>query len=134
MNFPPLRALLHAPSHPTHSSASLGTRSVYSFAVVMYELLGRTLLAFSHLGTKRPEMPGAAIMTDGREFAQLVARGYRPPRPRALLERAWPLVQACWAHDPLERPAMRRVVGELEVSQPELCWLPYSDDGIMGYG
>ena len=49
------------------------------------------------------------------EYAQMVASsGYRPPRLAVFGDDLHNLIQACWRHDPLERPDMAAVKAGLQ--------------------
>lgn len=75
---------------------------VYSFAVVMYEVFGRTLLLANRT---RDEVDA---------LSSRMAGGHRPRRlDRITDDTVWRLITACWAQDALARPAMGQVVTEL---------------------
>lgn len=80
---------------------------VFSFAIVMYELLGRCMLVFT-------ELQGAADESIMKLYAAKVASGYRPPRAKPIPDNCWDVITRCWAQDPLDRPSMDEVVEELE--------------------
>lgn len=51
-----------------------------------------------------------------------VANGERPKNPgEMILDEDWQLIQECWAHDPLGRPAIRIVLDRLsaEIDLPQ---------------
>lgn len=50
-------------------------------------------------------------------FPPQVSAGYRPPCPPGLNARLWSLISRCWHEDPVERPSMTQVVGELQQLQ-----------------
>ncbi|GFR50884.1 hypothetical protein Agub_g13174 [Astrephomene gubernaculifera] len=88
---------------------------VYSLAVLMYELFGRTSLTHTHISTKLPAF--SRMIHDANEFAERVAAGYRPPRPRQMDKlplALWELIEAGWHQDPVQRPDMDAVVETLE--------------------
>ncbi|PNW72252.1 hypothetical protein CHLRE_16g675750v5 [Chlamydomonas reinhardtii] len=79
---------------------------VFSFGVVMYELLARELLIVSVFNTGKAARLGVYEPID---YAELVADGYRPERTRALSDGMCALVAACWHEDPVQRPGMAEV-------------------------
>jgi hypothetical protein len=81
---------------------------VYSFAMLGVEMVTRDR-PFNHR-----KMDTIVILD--------VTRGRRPRRPTAgapgaanlsLVDRLWPIFEACWAQNPAERPGMRRVCERL---------------------
>ncbi|KAL6759508.1 kinase-like domain-containing protein [Haematococcus lacustris] len=83
----------------------------FSFGVLAYELLSRSMLVFTHLGGGM--LPGVLTPED---YAARVADGYRPERPQSMTDdRVWELVSSCWAADPNTRPAMTTVAQALQV-------------------
>lgn len=85
---------------------------VFSFGVVLYELMARTMLAFT-------ESRGGTSEEHLVQYAGDVAGGYRPAKPKTCPPPVWELIHRCWRQDPLDRPEMDEVVQELE----ELCVL-----------
>ncbi|KAG2444231.1 hypothetical protein HYH02_009168 [Chlamydomonas schloesseri] len=92
---------------------------VFSFGVLLYELFTRTLLAATHIGTKRPDLP--RILHRCEDYALEVARGYRPARTPGVPDPVWALITQCWQHDPLRRPAMPAVAARLRALARELA-------------
>jgi len=86
---------------------------VFSFGVVLYELMARTLVVFTELPTNStdPTVP--------QRYAQKVADGYRPARPKSMPDTMWALITACWHRDPLLRPHMSEVVSVLSSALEE---------------
>eukprot|EP00198_Chlamydomonas_reinhardtii_P010385 XP_001699722.1 predicted protein [Chlamydomonas reinhardtii] len=91
---------------------------VFSFGVVMYELLSRELLVISYFNTSRGAKLG---MHQPEDYAEMVCDGYRPPRPKCLehTDQAWALIEACWQDDPVQRPDMDTVLVRLRELQRE---------------
>ncbi|PNW88071.1 hypothetical protein CHLRE_01g012950v5 [Chlamydomonas reinhardtii] len=88
---------------------------VYSLAILMYELFGRTSVTYTHISTKLPAF--SRMLCNPDEFAERVAAGYRPPRPKAmdkLPPELWELIEAAWHQDPVQRPDIDTVVEALE--------------------
>ncbi|EFJ45977.1 hypothetical protein VOLCADRAFT_93738 [Volvox carteri f. nagariensis] len=84
---------------------------VFSFGVLMYELLNREVLLYSYTNTVR----GARLkIATAKDFARMVASGFRPPRPSRLSAAQWSLVCRCWHHDPCERPPAEELLRELQ--------------------
>ena len=54
------------------------------------------------------------------QYADKVARGYRPARPKMFPQPVWELVESCWSADPVARLHMSEVVAALEVIVKEL--------------
>eukprot|EP00803_Ostreobium_quekettii_P011098 evm.model.scf_1034.2 EVM.evm.TU.scf_1034.2 scf_1034:36771-41050(+) len=80
---------------------------VFSFAIVMYEVLRGRLVLLS-----LPLDNGAGVIDD---HARKVAGGFRPPVP-AQWPKAWrDLVAACWAERPEDRPPMSVVAERLKL-------------------
>lgn len=78
---------------------------VFSFAVVMFELFSRTVLALNH-----------GVGTDSKQseaYAERVAKGYRPKSTTTIFPPVMELIEACWAHDPNLRPSMHEVCQRL---------------------
>eukprot|EP00878_Enallax_costatus_P004189 GHUV01004418.1.p1 GENE.GHUV01004418.1~~GHUV01004418.1.p1 ORF type:complete len:382 (+),score=149.58 GHUV01004418.1:138-1283(+) len=81
---------------------------VFSFGVLLYELVARCLLLFTELPNTTSD-PAITVW-----YAKKVCKGYRPSRPTRMSPGVWSLIQACWQQDPLDRPAMKDVVAELK--------------------
>ncbi|KAG2490641.1 hypothetical protein HYH03_011032 [Edaphochlamys debaryana] len=79
---------------------------VFSFGVLAYELMAKDLLVVSIFNTGRAAKMG---VHDPMAYAEMVASGYRPARPRALPDDAWDLICECWHEDPVQRPHMADV-------------------------
>jgi len=81
---------------------------VFSLGVVLYELFARNLVMCTELdvNTTDPMAP--------ERYADRVAQGYRPKRPKKCPEPMWELITACWDADPVVRPHMSDVVDILE--------------------
>eukprot|EP00903_Cladosiphon_okamuranus_P009809 g9324.t1 len=73
---------------------------VYAFGMLVLECLTR-------------ELPWASAVTDVRALAWAVTRGDRPEVPRGVPRDLVALVRACWAHDPLARPALDLLLADL---------------------
>ncbi|KXZ46953.1 hypothetical protein GPECTOR_39g447 [Gonium pectorale] len=84
---------------------------VFSFGVLAYEVLAGEQLVISVFNTCRAAQMG---IRDPTGYAELVARGYRPPRLRCLSDAAWSLISACWHEDPVQRPGMGEVAERLK--------------------
>jgi mitogen-activated protein kinase kinase kinase 7 len=78
---------------------------VFSYGVVLYEILARTLVMFSELPASGHLPPAAKV----EWYARRVAGGYRPAQPTSVPDALWRLVSACWHQDPLLRPHMSEV-------------------------
>ncbi|PNW87091.1 hypothetical protein CHLRE_02g108650v5 [Chlamydomonas reinhardtii] len=103
---------------------------VFSFGVVMYELLSRELLVISYFNTSRGAKLG---MHQPEDYAEMVCDGFRPARPGALAnEAAWSLIEACWQDDPVQRPDMDTVLVRLRELQREEELHPTDPGGLMG--
>jgi len=84
---------------------------VYSFAMVLFEVLSR-------------EIPFETVEDD--QVRELARQGTRPDReairpdcPKSLIA----LMEVCWRHDPDERPRFDNIVAQLEAVQPpEPAW------------
>ncbi|PNH11799.1 Serine/threonine-protein kinase CTR1 [Tetrabaena socialis] len=85
---------------------------VYAFGIFLFELWSRSLLAVSHIGTKRPDMPKMLHQCD--DWADLIAGGYRPQRANCTPELVWCLIEDCWHADPLQRPSMQEALERLQ--------------------
>ncbi|KXZ46952.1 hypothetical protein GPECTOR_39g446 [Gonium pectorale] len=83
---------------------------VFSFGVLAYEVLAGEHLIISVFNTCRAMQMGIRNPTG---YAEMVARGYRPPRLRCLSDAAWSLISACWHEDPVQRPGMGEVAERL---------------------
>ncbi|KAG2483794.1 hypothetical protein HYH03_017389 [Edaphochlamys debaryana] len=109
---------------------------VFSFAVVMYELLARELLIISYFNTSKGIKLG---MHAPEDYAEMVCQGYRPPRPECLkaprvMAEAWELVEACWHDDPVQRPSMQEVVEALARLRAMELESPSDSAGVTGCG
>ncbi|KAG2483792.1 hypothetical protein HYH03_017387 [Edaphochlamys debaryana] len=87
---------------------------VFSFGIVMYELLARELLLISHF---RTSLAAELRIQTPEDLAEAYTRGYRPARPRTLqgpsYDELWALITACWHDDPVQRPSMQEVAERL---------------------
>lgn len=63
---------------------------VYAFAILLYEVWSRSLLAVSHVGTKRPDMP--EMIHKCEQFPDLIVSGWRPARAGAIPEPIWQVI------------------------------------------
>jgi serine/threonine protein kinase len=81
---------------------------VFSFGVVLYELMARCLIMFTEL----PACSSDPQLAD--HYAAKVAKGYRPKQPKKMPPAAWELIAACWHQDPVHRPHMSEVVSVLQ--------------------
>lgn len=78
---------------------------VFSFGIVMYELLSRSLVALKEVPKGRsPE-----------EFAERVSHGYRPSCTSSIPPELWELIDMCWDSEARARPDMALVCQELTV-------------------
>ncbi|KAG2488111.1 hypothetical protein HYH03_013260 [Edaphochlamys debaryana] len=75
---------------------------VFSFGVMCYEVMCRTLISRTHAGR------------DGFAFTRHLVEGQRPSLPPDLDPRIAGLIEACWLGDPVERPTMAQVFSSLE--------------------
>ncbi|KAF8069472.1 mpv17 [Scenedesmus sp. PABB004] len=75
---------------------------VFSFGVLLYELLAKTMVLFTELPTYSTD---PVVLED---YAEKVSKGYRPARPKSFSDAAWELVSACWAQEPTQRPNMSK--------------------------
>lgn len=85
---------------------------VYSFGIMLYELLHHQLLQLS-IG---------AVANDGQAALHLYAvsmaeEGYRPPVNPRLHQGLQDLIRACWAQQPEDRPSMSVVLERLRIQQ-----------------
>lgn len=99
----------HTPSAgpSKHARYACAQVDVFSFGVLAYELLSRTLLLHTYIGTPA----GSALgMRRPDDYAERVCGGWRPPCPSRMQPGAWELISRCWADDPLARPCMEDVV------------------------
>ncbi|KAG2493580.1 hypothetical protein HYH03_008099 [Edaphochlamys debaryana] len=88
---------------------------VYSLAILIYELFGRTSLTYTHISTKLPAF--SRMLINAEDFADRVAAGYRPPRPNGMSKlppELWELIESAWHQDPVQRPDIDSVVETLE--------------------
>ncbi|GFH08667.1 predicted protein [Haematococcus lacustris] len=94
-----------------HSGEPYNTSAdVHSFGILAYELLARSMLVFSHIGTAA--LPG---VTTAERFAECIADGYRPARPDCIADAAvWSLIEDCWHPDPNTRPSMAALLPRLQ--------------------
>lgn len=76
---------------------------VFSFGVVLYELMARTVIAFTELPTVSADEKAV------ERYAAKVADGYRPPRPDKMPDQIWQIISMCWHHDPVQRYHMSTV-------------------------
>ncbi|KAG2436877.1 hypothetical protein HXX76_006397 [Chlamydomonas incerta] len=93
---------------------------VYAFAILLFEVWSRSLLAVSHVGTKRPDMP--EMIHKCEQFPDLIVSGWRPARAGAIPEPIWDIICECWDSDPLVRPSMADVetrLRQLLAEQPD---------------
>ena len=85
---------------------------IFSFAMVMYEMLHRRLILTSilekNMGADGEEMEQA--ITD---YAAAVAGGYRPPLSPDLPDSIVTLVSLCWSEKPEDRPSAQVVAERL---------------------
>eukprot|EP00884_Botryococcus_braunii_P012957 jgi/Botrbrau1/21662/Bobra.43_1s0061.1 len=81
---------------------------VFSFAIIMYELLIRTSTV-SMLIEK-----GVADIEQVEMYAQKVARGWRQPLPRWWPQELKELIKECWADRPGDRPSMAAVANRIK--------------------
>ncbi|GFR40831.1 hypothetical protein Agub_g1306 [Astrephomene gubernaculifera] len=84
---------------------------VFSYGVVLYEIFSRTLLAVSHVGTRRADLPH--VLARCEDYTQAVCHGYRPSKLACMPEAVWGIIQDCWHPDPLRRPPMQQVEARL---------------------
>lgn len=75
---------------------------VFSFGVIMYELLSRTHVLYTELHSDTSD-------TSIELYAERVSEGYRPRYTPRIAPEYWQLLQRCWAQDPAVRPPMDEV-------------------------
>ncbi len=86
---------------------------IFSLGVILYQLLARSLLLFTHTRAKSA--------ADVERYAEKVSRGYRPKRPSKMPEHLYAIIEACWSHEPCDRPGITWVVQQLtEALEQEL--------------
>lgn len=73
-----------------HRTACAPQADVFSFAVVMYEMVARSMLVLTHL--KGPN----GFQTPDHYAAAVARHGYRPQRPQGCSDQLWQLISACW--------------------------------------
>eukprot|EP00775_Hariotina_reticulata_P003899 gene3899-4153_t len=81
---------------------------VFSFGVVLYELMARCLIMFTEL----PTCSSDPAIAD--HYAAKVSQGYRPKQPKKMPSAVWEVIAACWHQDPVHRPHMSEVVSVLQ--------------------
>jgi hypothetical protein len=74
---------------------------VFSFAIIMWELLHKVLL----VPVVAPGRRSGEVVV----YADCVAAGYRPPISPHIPDAAASLIRACWHPDPSQRPCMDEV-------------------------
>ncbi|KAG2494823.1 hypothetical protein HYH03_007065 [Edaphochlamys debaryana] len=99
---------------------------VYAYGVLLYELWSRSMLAVSHIGTKRPDMP--RVVHKCEDWPNLILEGYRPKRVDCIPRPIWQLIVECWDADPLCRPPMSAVLARLQ----EMAEDPLLADQVVG--
>lgn len=82
---------------------------VFSFGVVLYEVIAKRLLVADYMNTDKWD--------ESETHAERVAAGWRPPFPMHMPESIRKLVDKCWAGIPELRPSMEEVVKQLEEIQ-----------------
>jgi serine/threonine protein kinase len=93
------------PAPGTPEYAVLASRDVFSFGMVLFEMV-----------TGTPPFPA---MRDMQIFAALAA-GRRPDIPATVPASLAKLIRACWQHDPAARPLPRDVLHALVAAQAEI--------------
>ncbi|KAI8465382.1 MAG: hypothetical protein J3K34DRAFT_396170 [Monoraphidium minutum] len=83
---------------------------VFSFGVMMYELLGGALLA-SRITMGMPDDAGGGDRLAA--YAQRVSEGHREEMPGYWPKPLKALVASCWAQDPAARPSFKSVLQQL---------------------
>ena len=85
---------------------------IFSFAMVMYELLHRRLILTSilekNMGADAYEMEQAIM-----DYAAAVAGGYRPPLSPNLPDSLVNLLSLCWSEKPEDRPSAQIIAEKL---------------------
>lgn len=84
---------------------------VFSFGVILYEVLHRKLMLLDEIKNDPRK--------EAREYAEKVARGFRPDIPKHWPDNLRELIASCWAQDPHLRPnftAVLDVIQELYAS------------------
>jgi hypothetical protein len=95
---------------------------VFSFGMVLFELMSRTMIACTEL------LPFHLDADPAVQFANKVAtQGYRPPRADCISDKVWGLICQCWDEDPKKRPHMPYVVMELESIIADGSYVPLPD-------
>lgn len=79
---------------------------VFSFGVILYEVLHRKLMLLDEIKNDPRK--------EAREYAEKVARGFRPEIPRHWPDELRELISSCWAQDPHLRPNFTAVLDVLE--------------------
>ena len=72
---------------------------VYSFGVMMFEVFSRHMLVMT---------ADVALKVSPEEYAQMVAGGYRPPRPNKMDEELYALIEWCWRVSGMFTPVLLR--------------------------
>ncbi|CAD7700290.1 unnamed protein product [Ostreobium quekettii] len=78
---------------------------VFSFAIIMYELLRKSVLLVFVATTGSPE--------DVERHAENIVNGMRPPMPQEWPDELADLIRECWHQNPDKRPAMKDVIPRL---------------------
>ncbi|KAJ1569240.1 hypothetical protein HK096_003779 [Nowakowskiella sp. JEL0078] len=92
-----------------HRSKMTESADVYSFAMVMYEILSGGKLPF--------ELDG---LEEDPQIMMALIKLQRPSRPESILcndNQLWNLMEDCWQQDPIIRPTFPQIVARLEAQQ-----------------
>ncbi|KAL6748632.1 kinase-like domain-containing protein [Haematococcus lacustris] len=94
---------------------------VFSFAVVMYELLHQRLIMATLIAQQIEDRH--MFENEIMEFTKSVSVGFRPPIDAFLPPEMHKLLQDCWAQGSTDRPPMKAVVAVLEqfLASPQLA-------------
>jgi len=94
---------------------------VFSFGVVMYELLHQRLIMATLIAQQMEDRN--VFENEIMQFTKSVSKGFRPPVEPFLPPYMQQLISACWAQNPTDRPPMKQVVEVLKKFQasPELA-------------
>lgn len=98
---------------------------VFSFAIIAYELLHKTVMAIT--------VASQGLQSQVEMYAYRVSQGYRPPLGDHLPPGLARLLRDCWAQSPADRPRMSKVVARLKEVQADALKMD-GDDGLTANG
>jgi hypothetical protein len=98
---------------------------VFSLGVILYELMSRSLLLYTHTPANKPE--------DCLRYAGKVAAGFRPRQPKIIPDIIWAVIEACWEQEPADRPPATWVVQQLQqlLAQEQEAAAQRAGSGLM---